>query len=110
MAISVVSDSCHDAKVWPASPAIRSRLMLVMPAARRRLQVGRNHCPVVKAPALVRLAIDKRLHTEADTIHTQSRDCLQGGIGKLAGSALHGDLCIRIDGEFRSNGGEELLQ
>ena len=105
---SVVTDSCQDANVWPARPAIRSMFRLGNPRGAQALQVLEHHGPAVEAAALLGFAIDKGLNAEADAIDACPSQRIKRCIGNLARGALDCDLGIGLDRELCADGCEEL--
>ena len=62
------SDSRQLASVCPESPAIRSMLMLRMPASRSTPHLVGDHLRGVLAPGAADLLLDERLHAQADAV------------------------------------------
>ena len=78
-----------------ASPAIRSMLIFVIPAARRRAMSSSTVARLCKRPTAAASAIDERLHAQADAIHAAAQQALQHFRAQRSRRALDRDFRIR---------------
>ena len=96
--------------VWCGKPAIRSMLMLAMPASRRRRDLFENSGAFVQPSDGLRFAIDERLHAQAHPVHSALQQGFDERGSQRARSAFDGDLGIGRDRKLIAHGGEDAQQ